>query len=57
MRNLLMTFFLYFTLFSFPCPLVRTKFPSRVIHTPSAEPGSAEVGSEEVGFAEVEVYL
>ncbi len=52
-----MTFFLYFTLFSFPCPLVRTKFPSRVIHTPSAEPGSAEVGSEEVGFAEVEVYL
>ena len=27
-----MTFFLYFTLFSFPCPLVRTKFPSRVMN-------------------------
>src|SRR6266566_5094460 len=34
MRELLMTFSLYSTLFFFPCPLVRTKFPSRVIHTP-----------------------
>src|SRR5260370_30053020 len=34
MRKLLITFSLYSTLFSFPCPLVRTKFPSRVIHTP-----------------------
>src|SRR5881227_3476414 len=31
MKHFLMTFFLYSTLFSFPCPLVRTKFPSRVI--------------------------
>src|SRR5260370_251789 len=34
MRKLLITFSLYSTLFFFPCPLVRTKFPSRVIHTP-----------------------
>src|SRR5260221_13860425 len=31
MRKLLITFSLSSTLFSFPCPLVRTKFPSRVI--------------------------
>src|SRR5258708_12654310 len=33
MRKLLITFSLYSTLFFFPCPLVRTKFPSIVIHT------------------------
>src|SRR5438270_12068774 len=32
MKHFLMTFFLYSTLFSFPCPLVRTKFPSRVMN-------------------------
>src|SRR5258707_12495012 len=34
MKNFFMTFFLDSTLFFFPCPLVQTKFPSRVIHTP-----------------------
>ena len=35
MKYFLMSCFLYFTRFSFPCPLVQTKFPSRVIHTPN----------------------
>src|SRR5438477_58366 len=33
MKHFLMTFFLYSTLFSFPCPLVRTNFPSRFLQT------------------------
>src|SRR5438477_10593537 len=37
MQHFLMTFFLYSTLFSFPCPLVRTKFPSRVIDRSSVD--------------------
>src|SRR5260221_12712598 len=36
MKHFLMIFSLYSIPFSLPCPLVRTKFPSRVIHTPLA---------------------
>src|SRR2546421_7278656 len=32
MKHFLMVFCFYSTLFSFPCPLVQTKFPSRVIY-------------------------
>jgi len=31
MKHFLMSFSLYSTLFSLPCPLVQTKFPSRVM--------------------------
>ncbi len=34
MKHFLMIFSLYSTLFSLPCLLVYTNFPSRVFHTP-----------------------
>jgi hypothetical protein len=34
----LMIFFLSSPFFSFSCPLVQTKFPSRVFHTPLVRP-------------------
>src|SRR5260370_42584625 len=39
MRKLLIIFSLYSALFSFPCPLVRTKFPSRVMNDSAGKIG------------------
>src|SRR5438270_13344840 len=49
MKHFLMTFFLYSPLFSFPCPLVRTKFPSRVMDRPMPGDDRNARTSQEMG--------